>query len=695
MKRILVFLFSILLTFVSEAQALLPGSIAFLSYQTNAPDGFAFVTLQDLPQETSISFTDNGWNGSTLFTNEQTLIWTSPDFTLPVGTVITVRDNNGVQELIGPGAISGGLPSLSASGDQVLAYTGTDVAPEFIAGITNSNWLAVCNTADLTNTTCLPSPLVNGVNAQSPVNSETVVTNMFFEIGELNGTPDQIRTALMNWNNWTISNDIGVAGYTAWPDWEFSPLAPEPLSLTVNPGDLTLTEGAAASSIVFSLNGPAFGNQRIGYLVNGMIDASDLQLSPTLISDTLWIEFPSGSNQAVLDIGAINDGNSEGTEAGSLLPVSFSSGLVSNSSPISISIDDLQGVSLIQFTSNSENIIEGDSLQITLSINPAASENSFVILNLNNGLMLEGEEYLCNSLSGLNSYELPIFSGDSEISFTIKIAQDDFPEATEILALEIDSVGTGLLVGSTNSNTVSIPQNDQNNIPTNIFLNEVMASNDTTIMDENGFYSDWVEVYNAGGSALNLEGLYISDDALDPYKYKFSDLNLLPGSFNLLWADDSTELGNSHLNFRLSASGEQLFLFAAADEPVMIDSMNVPALAADQSYGSPQNGNQNRQIFDVGLSTPAASNLLSSIEAHDDIEVLSVYPNPVQSGSVITLGLDNLDAKPTVYISDLSGRIVHTANALSFVLPELKSGYYIVRCLSPGIIIQTKSLVVN
>jgi hypothetical protein len=118
-------------------------------------------------------------------------------------------------------------------------------------------------------------------------------------------------------------------------------------------------------------------------------------------------------------------------------------------------------------------------------------------------------------------------------------------------------------------------------------------------------------------------------------------------------------------------------------------------LAADQSYGSPQNGNQNRQIFDVGLSTPAASNLLSSIEAHDDIEVLSVYPNPVQSGSVITLRLDNLDAKPTVYISDLSGRIVHTANSLSFVLPELKSGYYIVRCLLPGIIIQTKSLVVN
>lgn len=677
MKRILVFLFSILLTFASEAQALLPGSIAFLSYQTNAPDGFAFVILQDLPQETSISFTDNGWNGSALFTNEQTLIWTSPNFTLPIGTVITVRDNNGVQELIGPGAISGGLPSLSATGDQVLAYTGTDLAPEFIAGITNSNWLAVCNTAELTNTTCLPSTLVNGVNAQSPVNSETVVTNMFFEIGELNGTPDQIRTALMNWNNWTVSSDVTAAGFTVWPDWEFIVSAPAPLNFTFDNSSVLLTEGASGSSIEFLLNGPAYGNQRIGFLASGMISAGDLSSNPSFFNDTLWIEFFSGSNAAVLDIAAVEDLNPEGTESGALTPVVFSSGIVPNSNTVSLTIEDLQGISLVQFTSESQTMNEGDSVLVNFSITPSVIENTSFTILLGAGTMLDSLEYSCANQSGLSTYTMNVVAGASDVSVWIKISADDFPEASEVLSLYISEGGSGMLVGGNSEIELIVPENDQEFIPTALFLNEVMANNDSTIMDENGFYSDWVEVYNAGGGVLNLEGLYISDDALNPYKYKFSDVNLLSGSFTLLWADDSTELGNTHLNFRLSASGEQLFLFAAANEPVMIDSMNVQALAADQSYGSSQNGNQNRQIFEAGLSTPAASNSLSGTESIYSNAILNVYPNPAVAGEEVRVV--SIIGKPVeLCIFDASGRLVFTSGEQTFSMPLLDAGIYLI-----------------
>ena len=677
MKRILVFLLSIGLSALTQAQALLPGSIAFLSYQTNAPDGFAFVTLQEVPPVTTIYFTDNSWSGSAFFSGEETMQWTSPVTTLPAGTVITVRDISGTQQLIGPGLISGGLPNLSSSGDQVLAYTGSTSSPNFIAAITNSSWLSVCASAAQANTTCLPAPLVNGINAQSPVNSETVVTNMYFNIGQFSGTPDQIRAALMNWNNWTISNDIGVAGYTAWPDWEFVVAAPAPLNFTFDNSSVLLTEGASGSSIEFVLDGPAYGNQRIGFLASGMISSGDLSSNPSFFNDTLWIEFSSGSNAAVLDIAAVEDLSPEGTESGALTPVVFSSGIVPNSNTVSLTIEELQGISLVQFTSESQTLNEGDSLLVNFSITPPALENSSFTIELGASLMLEPQEYTCANQSGLITYTMNVEAGASNVSVWIKITADDFPEASEVLSLYISEAGSGMLVGGNSEIELIVPENDQEFIPTALFLNEVMANNDSTIMDENGFYSDWVEVYNAGGGVLNLEGLYISDDALNPYKYKFSDVNLLPGSFTLLWADDSTELGNTHLNFRLSASGEQLFLFAAADEPVMIDSMNVPALAADQSYGSSQNGNQNRQIFEAGLSTPAASNSLSGTESFYSNAIVNVYPNPAVAGEEVRV--DGITGKPVeLCIFDASGRLVFTSRVQTFSMPLLDGGVYLI-----------------
>jgi hypothetical protein len=144
----------------------------------------------------------------------------------------------------------------------------------------------------------------------------------------------------------------------------------------------------------------------------------------------------------------------------------------------------------------------------------------------------------------------------------------------------------------------------------------------------------------------------------------------------------------------LSASGEELFLFAAADVPVLIDSMNIPALTANQSYGSPQNGNQNRQIFDVGFTTPAASNLLSSVEQFDVMAPFNLFPNPARSGSFITIGLNNVESNLLVQITDIAGRIVYTANTTSFVLPELKSGCYAVLCSSAGSIKQARLIVI-
>ncbi len=40
-----------------------------------------------------------------------------------------------------------------------------------------------------------------------------------------------------------------------------------------------------------------------------------------------------------------------------------------------------------------------------------------------------------------------------------------------------------------------------------IVINEVMASNQTTIADEDGDYEDWIEILNISGEPVNLEDM--------------------------------------------------------------------------------------------------------------------------------------------------------------------------------------------
>jgi hypothetical protein len=43
-------------------------------------------------------------------------------------------------------------------------------------------------------------------------------------------------------------------------------------------------------------------------------------------------------------------------------------------------------------------------------------------------------------------------------------------------------------------------------------INELMASNSASYLDEIGSDEDWIELYNAGALAVDLGGYYVTDD---------------------------------------------------------------------------------------------------------------------------------------------------------------------------------------
>jgi len=52
--------------------------------------------------------------------------------------------------------------------------------------------------------------------------------------------------------------------------------------------------------------------------------------------------------------------------------------------------------------------------------------------------------------------------------------------------------------------------------PTNnfaqLYINEVMPSNNNSIADNAGEYDDWFEIYNSSNAPINLAGYYFTDD---------------------------------------------------------------------------------------------------------------------------------------------------------------------------------------
>lgn len=126
-------------------------------------------------------------------------------------------------------------------------------------------------------------------------------------------------------------------------------------------------------------------------------------------------------------------------------------------------------------------------------------------------------------------------------------------------------------------------------------ISEFMASNEDTLVDYQGDSSDWLEIYNPTAAAVDLTGLYLTDDDAELTKWQFpAGSSIAAGGFLVVFASDKDVVaagGELHTNFRLSADGEYLGL-VAADGLTVIDQYapEFPPQVEDVSYGREMTG---------------------------------------------------------------------------------------------------------
>ena len=149
-----------------------------------------------------------------------------------------------------------------------------------------------------------------------------------------------------------------------------------------------------------------------------------------------------------------------------------------------------------------------------------------------------------------------------------------------------------------------------------LVINEVCTSNSSSYDDGVGESPDWIEIYNSTDKDLSLDGIGVSDGKKKKFKFAFPENTIIKsGEYLIVCCDDAVNQIADEYNaaFKLSSSGETVYL--THPELGEIDSVAVPAMDVDVTYGRYENG-----TGDFALLTPTA------LETNDNAEFIVAPP---------------------------------------------------------------------
>ena len=163
----------------------------------------------------------------------------------------------------------------------------------------------------------------------------------------------------------------------------------------------------------------------------------------------------------------------------------------------------------------------------------------------------------------------------------------------------------------------------------NIRINEVMTNNVASIQDEYGQREAWIELENTSFTTYNIRGMYLTTDrsVLDSkmsVPERIKRMSIIPngeprtqigGRQHIVFFSNSNPAqGKLHLSLKVPMSEPVWIGFYNGNAVDLIDSVTVPALAADQSYA--RHGNK-WSVKAAEKVTPGIENFIKTDETKD------------------------------------------------------------------------------
>lgn len=122
-----------------------------------------------------------------------------------------------------------------------------------------------------------------------------------------------------------------------------------------------------------------------------------------------------------------------------------------------------------------------------------------------------------------------------------------------------------------------------------LYINEIMASNKQAVPDEYGDFPDWVELYNASDSDIDLSNYGLSNSKKQTAKWLFPNGSVIKAkSYLVIYCSGNSNSGRYYASFRISAD-DALVLTNPTGQ--FTDSLQLTAVAKNASLGRDENGN--------------------------------------------------------------------------------------------------------
>jgi len=195
---------------VNLADSPAPGSIVFTQVGADNPDVVEFLTLAEMNlTELKITNSEVDINGDLVNGDGTFNLMNTPWTNIPAGTFVRLgidltNDNDHSDRIIQYDGAGSSAPTLytGSTGDQLIAYTGSEVEPTYIAAIIwgNDGWITGPSNSRAPGT---PSDIELGTSDNYRFN------------GSVNGNADVTRTAIMNTSSWIGSGSrVGYVDLT-------------------------------------------------------------------------------------------------------------------------------------------------------------------------------------------------------------------------------------------------------------------------------------------------------------------------------------------------------------------------------------------------------------------------------------------------------------------------------------------------